>query len=161
VPLYTAVVSVAGDMQDPVKEQVRVEAGKAIDSYFTNAFLAGPAGQAQAFAAFTPAAAAQAAAMTEVMTSGSLAPSLTGVRAATFQAGLSLWAHDGAPQGATAQIELSVEAKHSTDGLIDFVVTGTLDLLPTPEGWKIFGFNLTNALSQLDTGTSSTTTARS
>jgi hypothetical protein len=158
VPLSTTVTNVAGDMTDQVKDKVRQEAGAAIDSYLTKAFLAGPAGAAEAFARFTPAAAAQAVTMTEALTSGSLAPALTVVRATHYQAGLSVWAYDGLPQGATAQVDLILQAEHPTQGPLDIVVNGTLDMAPTPEGWRIFGYTVTNTVAEHKVAPSTTVT---
>ena len=138
---------VYGDLPDGEKSKASKDAGAVVEQYLKAAFLDGPYPKTafpQAFARFSPGAAALATSRQDVTTNSALGPEMENLRATLQTARVALYARDNLPQGATTDLVLEAVGKHKVHGDITLRVTGDLYMVPTPQGWQIVGFRLLN-----------------
>ena len=96
-----------------------------------------------AFATFTPGAAALAQQHGDVLTNASLGGQMDGLRATRYGLDYSLFARDGRPLGGTMAIDLEAVGRHATMGPLTLTITGSMQTMKTDAGWKVFSFDVT------------------
>lgn len=142
-------VTIAGEgLSAAEKSEVRKGVARAVGSWFENAYLAGPlprdaqAPYPHAFESFTAGAKKSAADRANVMTGARYGPKLTDLTPTRESAEVRVWQHGGKPGGATAKVKLVAEGEAKGGGHRTIEVSGTLQLTPAGERWKIFGFDI-------------------
>ena len=93
-----------------------------------------------AFAGFTPGAAARAKRNRALMTNAGISDRIDTARATKRTISLDVLSLKQRPVGVTAKVDLAFETSGALAGGQE--VTGTVDLTPVGNGWKIFGFEI-------------------
>lgn len=149
-PLHVKVTRVHGRMSQHARTVLAHVAGRAISTYFRNAFLAGSYPRSDfgnAFASFSKGAAGQARHDRDLLTNAALGPDTVSVTAKRQSAYLSVLAPHKVAAGITAQIDLKFLADHAhaPDQLV--TVRGRLLLTRKQSGgWQIFGYHLSRSV---------------
>lgn len=149
VPLHVEVTRVHGKMSRHARMVLAHVAGRAISTYFQNAFLAGhyPGPDlGNAFASFSKGAADQARHDRSLLTNAALGADTVSVTAKRQSAYLSVLAPHKVAAGITAQVDLKflVDHAHAPDQLV--TVRGRLLLTRKQSGgWQIFGYHLSRS----------------
>ena len=149
VPLHVEVTRVHGRMSRHARTVLAHVAGRAISTYFRNAFLAGHYPRpdfGNAFASFSKGAADQARHDRSLLTNAALGADTISVTAKRQSAYLSVLAPHKVAAGITAQIDLKflVDHAHAPDRLV--TVRGRLLLTRKQSGgWQIFGYHLSRS----------------
>lgn len=148
-PLRVKVTRVHGRMSQHDRTVLAHVAGRAISTYFRNAFLAGSYPRSDfgnAFASFSKGAADQARHDRDLLTNAALGADTVSVTARRQQAYLSVLAPHKVAAGLTAQIDLKflVDHRDAPDQLV--TVRGRLLLTRKQSGgWQIFGYHLSRS----------------
>jgi hypothetical protein len=152
--LQVRVARVSGALPPARRKAVAAQVRGVLDGYVRSAYLdqggsatvtrstrgSGPA--RGAFSAFTPDAARQAAGDRDILT-GSGFGAGTSVRPLRATALLSVLSPKGHVVGATAQTTLRFAVTDAEGTTRTRLVRGRLMLTPAPQGWRIFGYELT------------------
>jgi hypothetical protein len=147
-PLKLRVNSVRGELRPAARAQLRARLGRAIGTWMETGFVAGEHPRrdfSSAFASYTPRAAALARRQRAVTTNVTLAPELVEAVPTGRVANVSALAVGGRVVGATAQVLLVLVGARDDGTQVELAVRGRLDLTPTAQGWKVFGFDLTRS----------------
>jgi hypothetical protein len=139
VTVQTRITRIAGRLPPERRRRLEAQVARLVDDYVTASFVAGAGGD-DAFPGFTPGARRRAMQDLAVLTGRDLvADEVRAERAAAY---LAVFAHRYRAQGATARLELDL-AVPTEDGTATVRVRGRLLLTPTSQGWRIFGYDLT------------------
>lgn len=118
--------------------------GRAVDAWFDGAYVGvgyPRSSFSDAFASFTPAAAADAQAQKRLMTNWTLRNKISGVDVTARRVYLDVLAPGGVIAGATARVRLAFTTSGRTDEKV--TVTGRLFLTRNSHGaWRVFGFDI-------------------
>lgn len=144
-PLKVRITSVRGHLGAPGRARLREGVSRVVGRWMTGGFLGGEQPRrdfSAAFAAYTPGAAAQARRQRAITTNQRLGPQLTEVVPTGRVVDVSALAVGGRPVGASAQVLLVLVGARTDGTQIELTVRGELDLTPTAQGWRVFGFDL-------------------
>lgn len=118
--------------------------GRVVDSWFDGAYVGGSyprSGFADAFASFTPRAAADARHQRTLMTNWALRKKVSGVEATERRVRIDVLAPGGVIAGATARVRLAFTTSGRAERKV--TVSGRLFLTRSSGGaWRVFGFDV-------------------
>jgi len=135
---------VTGRLAKAERSEVRRDVTEVVDEWIDAAYVAGDYPRsdfAGAWAGFTKVAATQAKDDRTLLSNADIGPDIDGVEATKRDVVVDVLAVKGQPQGATARVTLKF--KTSGDVQRKVVVRGRLYLMPGPEGWQVFGYDVT------------------
>jgi hypothetical protein len=145
-PLQTTATlgKVTGRLPQEKRSNVRRQVARAVDSWFDAAYLGGDYPRndfAASWPGFTTGAKVDAKADKADMSNQDIGARIDTVEATTRKVTVDVLAVRGHAAGATARVVL----RFRTDGEVrrKVEVRGRLFLTPTPEGWRIFGYDVT------------------
>jgi hypothetical protein len=145
-PFRVRVTRVSGHLSPAGRAALAHEVGATLTSYVDAAFLSGRYPRSDfsdAFASFTPGAAAQARQQLGLLTNRQLGPSTVSVRAVRRTAALSVLAPSSVAAGVTARVDLDLLVKRSAGSPQRVRLTGRLLLTRLAGGrWAIFGYDV-------------------
>ena len=148
-PLHVEVTRVHGRLSRHARTVLAHVAGRAISTYFQNAFLAGHYPRSDfgnAFASFSKGAAGMARHDRDLLTNAPLGGDTVSVTAKRQSAYLSVLAPHKVAAGITAQIDLKFLVDHASSPNQLVTVKGRLLLTRKPSGgWQIFGYHLSRS----------------
>jgi hypothetical protein len=148
--LRTGVTRVIGELDPAARKRLAGKVDALVGRYLQAAFLdpesradGSKAGAASRFPGFTSGARAQAVTDRRLLTAASLrgADRVTPVLATAY---VSVLAPEGRLAGATARVALDLRVS-SDEGTRPLRVRGRLLLTPTSQGWRIFGYDLSQS----------------
>jgi hypothetical protein len=144
-PLTTTVQmgKVRGKLPQEKKSEVRDQVGEAVDAWFDAAYVGGTYPRddfSTAWPGFTTGAKADATGDRDLMSNQDIGAEISSVKATARRVSVDVLAVKGKAQGATARFVL----KFKTDGDLQrrVEVSGRLFLTPSPDGWRIFGYDV-------------------
>lgn len=139
--LEAAVTRVAGRLPDRRRERVARQAGQVVERYVQAAFLSAP--PANAFAGFTRGARREARQDRRLLTAAGFGgrAQVTARHAAAY---LSVLAPRGRVVGATARLEVDLRVDRAGQART-VRLRGRLMLTPTPQGWRVFGYDVSRS----------------
>lgn len=145
-PLATTATigKMTGKLPKAERSGVRRQVATAVDRWFDAAYVGGdwPRNDfADAWAGFTPGAAADAKGDKRLMSNQDIGAKISAVEATKRDVTVDVLAVKGHPAGATARFVL----RFATSGDLQrkLVVRGRLFLTPGGDGWRIFGYDVT------------------
>jgi hypothetical protein len=145
-PLETTATlgKVTGKLPKAKRSKVRRQVARAVDAWFDAAYVAGDYPRndfAASWPGFTTGAKVDAKADKALMSNQDIGAQIDAVEATTRKVSIDLLAVRGHAAGATARVVL----RFRTDGEVrrKVEVRGRLFLTPTPDGWRIFGYDVT------------------
>ena len=123
---------------------MRQQVAHAVDEWFDAAYVGGTYPRddfAASWPGFTTGAKADASGDKALMSNEDIGSQISSVRATARRVSIDVLAVHGKAQGATARFVL----KFKTDGDVQrkIEVNGRLFLTPSPDGWRIFGYDVT------------------
>ncbi len=147
-PLVTTATigKVTGKLGKDNRPRVRKQVRKAVDSWFDAAYVGGDYPRtnfSDAWAGFTDGAAARARRDKALLSNHDIGAETTAVEATTRKVTVDVLAVRGHAVGATARVVLKFSTEGDTPRQVE--VRGRLYLSPTPDGWRIFGYDVTKA----------------
>ena len=149
-PLETTVElgQVRGKLPDAKRTQVSEQVGHAVDEWIDAAYVGGTYPRndfSAAWPGFTTGAKADARDDQDLMSNQDIGAQISSVRATARRVYVDVLAVRGKAEGATARFVL----KFRTDGDVrrKVEVSGRLFLTPSPDGWRIFGYDVTKGRS--------------
>lgn len=152
--MRTRLVRVGGDLTDAERTQVKDTIAEVVGRWFDAAYLGGDLPDEDlpaAFEVFTRVAAQQAASQADVTTGRVLAGEFRGVVPTTRRVEASVFAPEGGPAGATAQVTLVLVGAPEEGDRVEQVVRGELFLTTDDAGWRVFGFDLSRSVGAVGT----------
>jgi hypothetical protein len=145
-PLETTATlgKVTGKLPKGKRSKVRKQVARAVDAWFDAAYVAGDYPRndfAASWPGFTTGAKVDAKADKALMSNQDIGAQIDVVEATARKVSVDVLAVRGHAAGATARVVL----KFRTDGDVrrKVEVRGRLFLTPTPDGWRIFGYDVT------------------
>jgi len=145
-PLETTVTlgKVTGQLPKGKRSMVRQQVARAVDAWFDAAYVGGDYPRndfAASWPGFTTGAKVDAQADKADMSNQDIGAQIDSVEATTRKVTVDVLAVKGHAAGATARVVL----KFRTDGDVQrkVEVRGRLFFTPTPDGWRIFGYDVT------------------
>jgi hypothetical protein len=145
-PLTTTVQigRVSGKLPDGKRAKVGDQVAHAVDAWFDAAYVGGTYPRTDFSASwpgFTSGAAADASKDKRLMSNQDIGTDISAVRATARRVSVDVLAVHGKAEGATARCVL----KFKTDGDVRrrVEVSGRLFLTPSPDGWQVFGYDVT------------------
>ena len=144
VETEAAMGKVTGQLPQEKRGKVRDQVAHAVDAWFDAAYVGGDYPRndfADAWPGFTTGAKAEAQGDKDLMSNQDIGADIAGVEATARKVTVDVLAVKGKPSGATARFVL----KFRTDGDVQrkVEVRGRLFLTPEPDGWHIFGYDVT------------------
>ena len=135
---------VSGQLPKDKRSRVRKQVAQAVDAWFDAAYVGGDYPRtdfANAWPGFTTGAQADAQDDKALMSNQDIGTEISSVAATARKVTVDVLAVKGHPQGATARFVL----RFRTDGDVrrKIEVRGRLFLTPGPDGWRIFGYDVT------------------
>ncbi len=135
---------VTGKLPKGKRSKTRKQVGRAVDAWFEAAYVGGDYPRndfATSWPGFTTGAKADAKADKALMSNQDIGARISAVEATVRKVTVDVLAAKGRPAGATARVVL----KFGTEGEVKrrVEVQGRLFLTPTPDGWRIFGYDVT------------------
>jgi hypothetical protein len=135
---------VSGQLPKAKRSKVRTQVAHAVDAWFDAAYVGGDYPRndfANAWPGFTTGAKADAHGDKSLMSNQDIGTEISSVAATARKVTVDVLAVKGHPQGATARFVL----RFRTDGDVQrkIEVRGRLFLTPGPDGWRIFGYDVT------------------
>ena len=135
---------VRGQLPKGKRSKVRQQVAHAVDAWFDAAYVGGDyprTDYSDSWPGFTTGAKADAQDDKSLMSTFDVGRAITSVEAITRKVSVDVLAVRGHAQGATARFVL----KFKTDGDVrrKIEVSGRLFLTPSPDGWRIFGYDVT------------------
>ncbi len=135
---------VTGQLPKGKRSKVRQQVARAVDAWFDAAYVGGDYPRndfAASWPGFTAGAKVDAKADKADMSNQDIGAQIDAVEATTRKVTVDVLAVKGHAAGATARVVL----KFRTDGEVTrkVEVRGRLFLTPTPDGWRIFGYDVT------------------
>ncbi|SFB72870.1 hypothetical protein SAMN04487968_101181 [Nocardioides terrae] len=137
------VATVTGRLPAAGRDALAEAVGSVVDDWLDAAYLGDfpRSDYSAAFAAFTPGAAVKAQGDLALMTNAAISDRLDKADATSRSVSLDVLAVKQKPVGVTATVDLAFETEGALTGPQE--VTGTLDLTPDGDGWKVFAFDIT------------------
>ena len=161
--MYSEVVDVLGNISEQGRAQVAADAGRAVETWFDNAFLKATyptASFPDAFASFSPGAATIAAGDAAVLTNAGIGDELNGsLHAVAKEARFVVFARDNQGQGASGDVVLEATGRNAAAGEVTIRVTGDVYLSRSDNGWRIVGYRVLNEVTGPDVDVASSTAA--
>jgi hypothetical protein len=146
-PLRVRLAPVRGQLADQARGDVRDAMRRVVGAWMEGGFGEQSAPDyAQAYATYTPRAGDLARQQRAVTTNAELGPDLVEVVPTRRVADVSVLAAGGRAVGANAEVLLVLVGARADGSQTELVVRGELRLTPTPDGWRIFGFDLTRSV---------------
>lgn len=139
VPYVVKLAKVTGRLPAAKRDQLRREAGGAIEDWWRAAYLT--TGAANRFAGFTPGAAKLAARDADLLTNKADPAGVDGREVVRQAVDLDVLAVGGRAKGATARLHLTYDTEGVTRRC---TVGGTVSLVPAAASWRIFGYDVTH-----------------
>ena len=135
---------VTGKLSKDKRSRVRQQVARAVDAWLDAAYVGGDYPRndfAAAWPGFTTGAKVDAKADKALMSNQDIGAQIDAVEATTREVTVDVLAVKGHAAGATARVVL----RFQTDGAVQrkVEVRGRLLLTPTPDGWRIFGYDVT------------------
>jgi hypothetical protein len=135
---------VRGKLPQGKRSKVRQQVAHAVDEWFDAAYVDGDYPRndfSTSWPGFTTGAKADAEGDKALMSNQDIGSDVSSVRATARRVSVDVLAVHGHAQGATARFVL----KFKTDGDVQrkIEVSGRLFLAPSPDGWRIFGYDVT------------------
>lgn len=157
VATQATVTKVTGRLGAAKRDALAGAVAEVVDGWFDGAYLGDfPRSDfAGAFAGFTKGAAEKAQRNLDQMSSKSISSQIETAEATRRSLSLDVLSIKQKPVGVTATVDLVFETTGSLTGTQE--VTGTLDLTPDGDSWKVFGFEI----SRTPTAPSAATTSAS
>lgn len=137
---------VRGRLRPPQRRALLAEVGPVVDGWIDAAHVAGEWPRAigdEAWSGFTPGAAALASKQKALTSAAEISEDVESVTATRRVVRYDVFAAGGKPQGVTARVVLDYDTTGEVEKGVK--VRGRLTLTPTKNGWKIFGFDLTES----------------
>jgi hypothetical protein len=133
-----------GKLGKEKRSKTRRQVGEAVDAWFEAAYVGGDYPRtdfADSWPGFTVGAKVDAKADKALMSNQDIGAQISAVEATARKVTVDVLAVKGHPVGATARVVL----RFSTDGEVKrkVEVRGRLFLTRTPDGWRIFGYDVT------------------
>ena len=133
-----------GKLDQQNRSKTREQVAEAVDEWFEAAYVGGDYPRddfGDAWPSFTKGAKTDARADKALMSNQDIGNQISAVEATTRKVTVDVLAAKGRAVGATARVVL----KFSTEGDVqrDVVVRGRLFLTRTPDGWRVFGYDVT------------------
>ena len=143
VTTQTTIATVTGRLPADRRDQLTDAVTRVVDGWLDGAYLGDfpRADFSGAFSGFTRGAAAKAQRSLPLMTNAAISDRIESAQATSRSVSLDVLAVRQQPVGVTATVDLAFETTGSLTGAEQ--VTGTLDLTPDGDGWKVFGFDVT------------------
>ncbi len=135
---------VTGKLAQEKRATVRQQVRQAVDAWFDAAYVGGDYPRndfADSWPGFTAGAAADAKKDKALMSNQDIGTEITGVEATKRKVTVDVLAVKGRPVAATARVVLEFTA--DGDAPRDVVVRGRLFLTKSPDGWQVFGYDMT------------------
>jgi hypothetical protein len=134
---------VRGQLPKGKRSKVRQQVAHAVDEWFDAAYVGGDYPRndfSTSWPGFTTGAKADASDDKELMSNQDIGAEISSVKATARRVYVDVLAVRGKAEGATARFVL----KFKTDGDVQrkVEVSGRLFLTPSPEGWRIFGYDV-------------------
>lgn len=146
-PLRVRLAPVRGQLAEQARGDVRAAMRRAMGAWMEGGFgEQGAPDYTQAYASYTPRAGDLARRQRAVTTNAALGPELVEVVPTRRVAEVSVLAAGGRAVGADAEVLLVLIGARDDGSQTELVVRGRLRLTPTPDGWKVFGFDLTRSV---------------
>jgi hypothetical protein len=135
---------VRGKLPQGKRSKVRQQVAHAVDEWFDAAYVGGDYPRndfSTSWPGFTPGAKVEAEDDKALMSNQDIGSEISSVRATARRVSVDVLAVRGHAEGATARFVL----KFKTDGDVQrkIEVRGRLFLTPSPDGWRIFGYDVT------------------
>ncbi len=135
---------VRGKLPKGKRSKVRQQVAHAVDEWFDAAYVGGDYPRndfSTSWPGFTTGAKADASGDKRLMSNQDIGDKISSVRATARRVSVDVLAVRGHAEGATARFVL----KFTTEGDVQrkVEVRGRLFLTPSPEGWRIFGYDVT------------------
>ncbi len=135
---------VRGQLPKGKRSKVRQQVAHAVDEWFDAAYVGGDYPRndfSTSWPGFTTGAKADAEGDKDLMSNQDIGTDISAVKATARRVSVDVLAVKGHAQGATARFVL----KFKTDGDVQrkIEVSGRLFLTPSPDGWRIFGYDVT------------------
>lgn len=135
---------VRGQLPKGKRSKVRQQVAHAVDEWFDAAYVGGAYPRndfSTSWPGFTTGAKADAEGDKALMSNQDIGTDISAVKATARRVSVDVLAVRGHAQGATARFVL----KFKTDGDVQrkIEVSGRLFLTPSPDGWRIFGYDVT------------------
>ena len=145
-PVETAVTlgKLTGKLAKDKRDKTLQQVGEAVDAWFDAAYVGGDYPRndfADSWPGFTVGATSEAKGDKALMSNQDIGAQISGVEATTRKVIVDILAVKRHAVGTTARVVL----KFSTEGEVqrDVMVRGRLFLTWTPDGWRIFGYDVT------------------
>jgi hypothetical protein len=148
VRTVATVATVTGNLGPARREALAQAVAGVVDGWLDGAYLGDfPRSEyGAAFAGFTPGAAAKARRDLALMTNSAISSRIDEAAATRRSVSLDVLSVRQRPVGVTATVDLAFTTAGALTGQQQ--VTGTLDLTPVGDGWKVFGFDITRTPAQ-------------
>lgn len=144
-PFQVAVRQIGGGIGKADRQRIRAAVAKPISAYFDGAFVGGtyPRDDFSAgFRSWTPDAAKLAERRPGTTTNVILGKDAVDVTTNEQRADLYVFARNGNAGGATARVRVRLTETLDDGSSVKVAFSGSLYLTRNPNGWKIFGFDL-------------------
>ena len=138
------VAQVAGRLPRAPRQRLTADVGKVVDDWIDAAHVGGEWPRtigSEAWAGFTSQAAGMAKADTALTSASEISEKVDSVTATKRVVRLDVLAQERRARGVTARVVLDYDTTGEVAGTVQ--VRGRLLLTPTKNGWKIFGYDLT------------------
>jgi hypothetical protein len=135
---------VTGKLPAAKRSRVREQVAQAVDAWFDAAYVGGDyprTDYSTSWPGFTTGARADAEDDKQLMSNSDIGRVIDGVEVTTRKVAVDVLATQGNAQGATARFVLKFRTSGDTQQKVE--VRGRLFLTPSPEGWRIFGYDVT------------------
>jgi hypothetical protein len=144
IETHSSLGKVRGQLPKGKRSKVRQQVAHAVDEWFDAAYVGGDYPRndfSTSWPGFTTGAKADASDDKELMSNQDIGAEVSSVKATARRVYVDVLAVRGKAEGATARFVL----KFKTDGDVQrkVEVSGRLFLTPSPEGWRIFGYDVT------------------
>jgi hypothetical protein len=149
------VAKVTGRLPAQRRDRVAQQVGAVVDGWLDHAYLGDfpRSDYAAAFTGFTAGAAAKAQHELALMTNAAISGRIDQATATKRSVALDVLAVGQRPVGVTATVDLAFRTTGAAAGTQQ--VTGTLDLTPDGDGWKIFGYRISRTPATATSGSAS------
>jgi hypothetical protein len=141
------VATVTGRLPAQRRQALAQQVGAVVDGWLDHAYLGDfpRTDYAPAFTGFTAGAAAKAQHQLALMSNAGLSDRIQKATATKRSISLDVLAVGQRPAGVTASVDLAFVTSGAAAGPQE--VTGTLDLSPVGDGWKVFGYRISRTPS--------------
>jgi hypothetical protein len=135
---------VRGQLPKEKRSKVRQQVAHAVDAWFDAAYVGGDYPRddfSASWPGFTTGAKADATGDEALMSNSDIGTQVSTVRATARRVSVDVLAVKGKAEGATARFVLKFKTEGDVTRKVE--VSGRLFLTPSPDGWRIFGYDVT------------------